>query len=160
MLNSAATPLTSGSHAASAAHSHSQPTSPTFSSPSLLTTRLLSPTTAAVAAALNTDTNSKQGDTEPNYAPNSARDFAPFFDTSLPLHRVLYHLEALSSKLMPVNADFQQTSAEKQCTALFHHDFLKANGLEVLITLLQLENYSKDSQQRCVIAYFFLNSIT
>lgn len=156
-MNSTGTLFSSGlnnassNQTASANSSQSQPTTPTFSSTSVITNNLVSPTTAAVAAALNNpitfqfnDKNKAEDELQGTYGTSSTKDFSPFFDRSLPLHRVLYHLEALSSKLMPINSD--QTSAQMQTTELFQQDFLKANGLEVLINLLQLENYSKDPQ--------------
>ena len=55
----------------------------------------------------------------------------------MPLHRILYHLEALSSRLMPsANDPTIQQNAE-----IFLQDFLKANGLEVLTSLLKLESF-------------------
>lgn len=163
MMNSTGTLFSSGlsnnnnnsnatsSQTAFANSSQSQPTTPTFSNSSVITNNLVSPTTTAVAAALINpitfqfnDKNKAEDELQGTYGTSSTKDFSPFFDRSLPLHRVLYHLEALSSKLMPINSD--QTLAQMQTTELFQQDFLKANGLEVLINLLQLENYSKDPQ--------------
>lgn len=58
-----------------------------------------------------------------------------YFDkTSQPLSRILYNLEALSSRLMP-STDQQNN---KQDT--FQQDFLKADGLKVLVSLLRLDS--------------------
>ncbi len=71
---------------------------------------------------------------------SSGKDLSKYFDKSVPLHRVLYHLEALSSRLMPSSNDL----TAQQNAELFQQDFLKANGLEVLLSLLNLEsNHSK-----------------
>jgi len=76
-----------------------------------------------------------------NYLLNDSKDYLKFFDKSLPLHRCLYNLEALSSKIMPSSneANVQQNAD------LFLQDFLKANGLETLISLLKLESFSGSS---------------
>ena len=65
----------------------------------------------------------------------TSKDFAKFFDRSLPLHRILYHLEALSSRLMPSSSDLNSLNNAEQ----FQQDFLKSNGLDVLISLLKLD---------------------
>ena len=72
-----------------------------------------------------------------SYLASTTKDFSRFFDKSLPLHRILYHLEALSSRLMPssLEANHQQLADQ------FQQDFLKANGLDVLIAMLRLENF-------------------
>ena len=75
------------------------------------------------------------------YSNETIKEFDTFFDKSLPLHRILYHLEALSSKLMPSSASSSDSSSHLQLAELFQKDFLKANGLEVLISLLNLENF-------------------
>ncbi len=64
------------------------------------------------------------------------RDFGKFFDKTQPLHRILYNLEALCSKIMPSSNEL----TSQQNSELFLQDFLKANGLEVLINLLKLDN--------------------
>jgi len=72
------------------------------------------------------------------------KDYNKFFDKSLPLHRILYNLEALSSKLMP--SSLVQNNMEVN-SDLFQQDFLRANGLETLIQLLNLENFSSGSHK-------------
>ncbi len=42
-------------------------------------------------------------------------------------------------------ASIESSTSQQQAANLFQHDFLKANGLEVLIRLLKLEDYQKVS---------------
>ena len=50
----------------------------------------------------------------------SSKDFANYFDKKLPLHRLLYHLEALSSRIMPAVTD----SNTLECAELFQQVLL------------------------------------
>jgi len=140
--------------------SQSQPSTPTFTNSSLITNTLTSPQTSSnvvgssltnyvantVSALFSTQHNKLSESTTSldfrcAYFNNASRDFTSFFEKSLPLHRILYHLEALSSRLMP--ASIESSTNQQQAANLFQQDFLKANGLEVLIKLLELEDYQK-----------------
>lgn len=59
--------------------------------------------------------------------------FRLFDKTSQPLNRILYNLEALSSRLMPSSIHDQLNSDAYQ------NDFLRSNGLALVVALLRLE---------------------
>ena len=50
----------------------------------------------------------------------------------------------ISLKLMPSSFS-DSSSSHSQLAELFQKDFLKANGLDVLISLLKLENFQKSN---------------
>jgi hypothetical protein len=64
----------------------------------------------------------------------SEATLAKFFDQSVqPLNRILYNLETLSSRLMPSDLH-DQFNADS-----YQQDFLKSNGLSILVSLLKLD---------------------
>jgi hypothetical protein len=69
-----------------------------------------------------------------NNTENNA-NLAKFFDKSTqPLNRILYNLETLSSRIMPSSLQ-DQFNADS-----YQQDFLRSNGLSVLVSLLKLKN--------------------
>jgi hypothetical protein len=95
---------------------------------------------AKSASSMDTDSSSSASTTTLNPFQNSdVKELWQFFDSNtLPLHRILYHLEALSSRLMPPMPTEQPTSYQLSAN-LFQQNFLRTNGLEILISLLRVE---------------------
>lgn len=66
-----------------------------------------------------------------------------FEKSQVPLNRILYNLEALSGRLMPPHS----VSSDHSKADSFQQDFLQANGLKVLISLLNLESSGTKSKK-------------
>jgi hypothetical protein len=99
--------------------------------------------TATISLFSRLTSSSNVGATQPvsntltSHESQSNPNLATFFDKTMqPLNRILYNLEALSSRLMP--SALQDDSYQK--------DFLKTNGLSILVSLLKLDslNYQKE----------------
>ena len=103
---------------------------------------LFETSSSSSSSSLNTSqcSNNKESFLKQNESPlpnldSKLKDFSYFFNKDVPLHRILYNLEALSSRIAPLASD----SGTIQSSELFQQDFLKSNGLEILIALLKLD---------------------
>lgn len=77
-----------------------------------------------------------------NKSKSTQSSLEKYFDKAhLPLNRILYNLEALSGRLMPPHMVSSSTDHSKVDS--FQHDFLQANGLKVIVSLLKLETIGK-----------------
>lgn len=90
----------------------STPTSSSYASSLLTTSSFLSSQQSNLTIQRSdsntslSSTSTNATTTNSNIANNQAcRDFAKFFDKNLPLHRLLYHLEALSSRIIPARSN-------------------------------------------------------
>lgn len=72
---------------------------------------------------------------------SSQASLEKYFDKcQMPLNRILYNLEALSGRLMPPHS---LSSSDHSKVDTFQQDFLQANGLNVLTSLLKLDSFGK-----------------
>jgi hypothetical protein len=95
--------------------------------------------------AINTCTNQRRQSTENNNLINPRQAIEHVFDiNNCSLIQLLYNLEILSSKILPLSTN----NGIKQSSKLFRQDFFKQSGIEFLFQLLHsLNNYINDEYQ-------------
>lgn len=116
--------------------SQSNPCTPTISTLGSSNFLINNPFLSRSQAARNAALENELLKSKPSHA--SLKEY--FEKSQIPLNRILYNLEALSGRLMPPHS----VSSDHSKADAFQHDFLQANGLKVLISLLNLENTGKN----------------